>query len=242
MIPAAKSSWFSAWFVGQARSRITSRFGRVFVRGVAEARDEAANKPLLGILNHTTWWDALVVLWLSEHVLGLDGYAMMDAKNLKELPFFAKVGAFGVDLDDRLDGARAVRHAVKLLDRPGRAVWIFPEGEERSPHAPLVLRPGAAQVGRVAQGARLVPVGLRYVFGSEEDPDLYVSVGSALSPSRNVATGLVQQEEAIARELAVIDAALESGDTSGFTLLHGPRRSRVGRLATRMLALLFPLR
>lgn len=241
MIPASKNKLFDAWFSRVARGRLEGTFGRVLVSGLDRARAITASGPVVGILNHSTWWDALVVLWISRQLLGVDGYAMMDARNLRRLPFFTRVGAFGVDLEDPRDGARGIRHAVKLLDGARRAVWIFPEGRERSPFAPLVLQPGAAQVARVAKRARVVPVALRYVFGEGERPDLFVAFGEAEEGARDVDEGVAQQRRMLEAELARIDAALASRDPQGFEEVFARAPSAIGRLAERLLARLFPL-
>lgn len=242
MIRDRKAAWFAWLFARHARTRIRGAFGRVMVHGMEAAKQAVHAGPVLAVVNHSSWWDPLVVLWLSELELGADGYAMMDAKNLRRLPFFTRVGAFGVDLDDALDGARAVRHAAKRLGRAGRVVWIFPEGEERSPYAPLVLRPGAAGVGRVAREARVLPVGLRYVFGARERPDLWISFGETHETRSDVATGMRDQEASIARELARIDGALaDAGEREAFACVHdaGASGDDVG---ARLLARLLPLR
>ena len=84
---------------------------------------------MLVVSNHTAWWDPLVAILLSHRILNTDGFALMDAKNLRRLPCFGRVGAFGVDLDDQRDGARAIRYAAKLLIAKElsrrRLVWIF---------------------------------------------------------------------------------------------------------------------
>lgn len=244
MIPAHKTRLFNAWFARHARGRIEATFGRVLVRGREEAQRAMREGPVLGVLNHATWWDALVVLWLSEHVLGTDGYALMDAKNLRRLPFFTRVGAFGVDLEDPSDGARSIRYAVRLLDGPGKAVWVFPEGRERSPFEPLELQPGAAQIARVAKKARVVPVGLRYVFGAAERPELWVSIGPAAPGARDAEEGRLEQTRAIVAELRHVDRAIaRRGDPAedGFEVVHAHVPSRLGALAERMLARFFPL-
>lgn len=241
MIPAAKSRWFDAWFSRVARGRIEAEFGRVLVAGLETARRDVAEGPIVGVLNHSTWWDALVVLWMSRQLLGIDGYALMDAKNLRRLPFFTRVGAFGVDLEDPRDGARSIRYAVRLLEGPGRAVWVFPEGRERSPFEPLELQPGAAQMARVAKKAKVLPVGLRYVFGEREKPDLYVAFGEAEVAPRDAQEGVRAQTRALEAQLARIHRAVASRDVSGFTAVHAHEPSRVGMLAERLLARLFPL-
>ena len=245
MIPARKGRWFNAWFAGHARSRIQSVFSEVRVRGLAGARALAQEAPLLLLVNHTSWWDPLVILHLSQHVLEVDGYAMMDAKNLRRLPFFARVGAFGVDLDNPADGAASIKYAVKLLDRPGRAVWIFPQGRERpSGERPLGFRPGSAEIARVARRARAVPVALRYELGAEERPRLYVSFGEAVPALRDPAEGRRAQEQAVEAELdrihqALCRAADEPGAGSAMAelaLVHRARSSPLASLAESILA------
>jgi 1-acyl-sn-glycerol-3-phosphate acyltransferase len=243
VIPSVKSRWFCRWFSGHAGKRIEGTFGRVLVAGLAEAREAVSGGPVLFVVNHTTWWDALVILWLAHVVLGSDGYAMMDASNLRRLPFFRRVGAFGVDLADPSDGARGIRYAARLLDRPGRTLWIFPEGRERSPFASLELLPGSAQIARVARSATVVPVALRYVFTEAERPELYIAFGGALEKLRAVPEILAAQRSGIERELARIDAALAKRDEAsalGFEVVHARGPGFFARLAERMLVRLLP--
>ncbi|MDB4943164.1 MAG: uncharacterized protein JWP97_2698 [Labilithrix sp.] len=239
MIIAAKTGWFNAWFARHARGRIQRTFGRVLVQGLERTRGLCAGSPVLFVANHTTWWDALIALYASELLLRVDGYAMMDAANLARLPFFRRVGAFGVDLASPSDGARGIRYAGKLLGAPGRAVWVFPEGRERSPFAPLELLPGAAVIARIQKRALVVPVGLRYVFAGAEQPDLRISFGEPLAREVDVDRGVRAQKEAIERELVRIDTSFEAEPLPpGFDVIFARRPSAVGRLAERLLALL----
>jgi len=185
VIPAAKAPRLERWLAGHARARLARSFTRVQVLGLAHVRAALEAGPVLVVSNHTAWWDALVILWLGRLVLGADGYALMDARNLRRLPFFRWVGAFGVDLEDRADGARALRHAARLLDRARRLVWIFPQGRERPVTArPLAFAPGAAAIARLAPACRVVPAALRYEHGEEPEPVAYVAFGEALPRGR----------------------------------------------------------
>ncbi len=239
MIPARKSPLFEALFARHARSRIARSFAALRVGGGPGARALAAGAPLLVVSNHTAWWDALVALVVSRATFDADGHALMDAENLRRLPFFGRVGAFGVDLDDPADGARALRYAAGLLDRPGRLAWIFPQGRERPiTERPLGFHPGSAEIARLARRARVVPVGLRYELGEEERPVAWVSIGAAFDPDRDVHAGLARQEDAVTAELDRIDAAIRSGDAGAFPVLVKGDASPLDALATRALALL----
>lgn len=209
MIAARRVGWFNTWFSNHARSRIQNTFGEVRVRGLEEARHHAAEAPLLVVSNHTCWWDPLVALHVSTHMLGTAGHALMDAKNLRRLPFFALVGAFGVDLDKPTDGASAIRYAARLLEVPGTLVWVFPQGAERPiDERPLGFRPGSGEIARVAKKARVLPVGLRYEFGGVERPTLWISIGDAVPVVRDPTKNRAAQEAAVTRELEWIAHAI----------------------------------
>ncbi|MEJ7733234.1 MAG: lysophospholipid acyltransferase family protein [Polyangiaceae bacterium] len=259
MIAARKSARFERWFAGQAQQRMARTFRDLRIAGLEETRALAARGPLLIVANHTSWWDALYVLVLSQRLLAVDGYAFMEGENLRRLPFFAKVGAFGVDTRVPGDAAAGVRHAARLLDRAGRVVWIFPQGRER----PITERPprferGARTIARLARGARTVPLALRYEFGEDERPTAWASFGPPLPVEEGLARDAHQhQARAVEGELDRIERAVRAalpaplsgpGAPSGsevlasvdegrpFVILPGRPPSAWAALATRILA------
>jgi 1-acyl-sn-glycerol-3-phosphate acyltransferase len=238
VIPAAKHRTFNALFAGHARTRIQRTFGRVRVQGLDATARASAEAPLLVVSNHTSWWDPLTILHASEHLLRADGHALMDADNLRRLPFFALVGAFGVDRASPRDGARAIRYAARLLDRPGRLVWVFPQGRERPiTERPLGFQGGSAELARIARRAVTIPAALRYEHGEEEKPALYLSFGEPVARDRDVAVTREAQERAVDAELARIEAAVR-GDASGFVDVHRAPSGSGDGLATAALAML----
>jgi 1-acyl-sn-glycerol-3-phosphate acyltransferase len=178
-----------------------------------------------------------VILFLSVRVLRLDAYAMMDAANLRRLTFFARVGAFGVDLDDPFDGARAVRYAAKLLNAPGRLVWIFPQGREVPVTArPLGFKRGSAEIARVAKGAAVIPAAIRYEHGKAPRPTIYVSFGSPIASGRELDQATTAQEEAVTRQLDAIDTLLIAGEQGDLVELHRARSNPLQGVAERALS------
>lgn len=241
MIPAKRVGWFNAWFSGVARSKIHASFQEVRAYGLDEARALAAEAPLLILSNHTSWWDPLVAIHLSTHLLNTEGHAMMDAKNLRRLPFFALVGAFGVDLDKPSDGAAAMRYAARVLDAPRKMVWVYPQGRERPvTERPLGFRPGSAEIARVAKKARVLPVALRYEHGGSEKPSLWLSFGPPIAAERDTNKGRERQEEAVTAELERIERAIVAENNGeeerAFAVLHRQAPSRFGLFMERMLA------
>lgn len=230
MIPARKQRRFEAWFAGQAEKRLASTFGAVHVRGLDATR--ALEGPLVLVANHVAWWDPLVILVASTAWLRRDAYALMDAGNLAAKPFFGLVGAFGVDRSDPRDGARALRHAAKLLRGPERAVWIFPQGREvPDGRRPLGFEAGAATLERLVPAVRCVPVAIRYAFLGEEKPVVLVAFGPPLAPADGDVEARAQaQDQAVVAELDRIDRALTAPDdlaAAGFATTRLGRPSRL---------------
>lgn len=187
------------------RRRLRRSFDAVRVSGLDEVRRAATTAPLIFLGNHTAWWDGLVVFHLFRTELGLDTIALMDAGNLRRVPFFTRIGGFGVERGDPRDVLRGLRHAARHLDQPGRAVVVFPQGRERPVTArPLGFQRGAERLGAMARGAAIVPFALRYEHGAVERPAVHVALGE---PRRD-APGTAAIEAAVTGLLDGIDEEL----------------------------------
>lgn len=239
MIRARRVNWFNAWFSGHARSRIRDTFGAVRVRGLEAARKHASAGSVLLVSNHTSWWDPLVALHVSTHLLGLAGHAMMDAKNLRRLPFFALVGGFGVELGNHEDGVAAIRYAAELLETPQNLVWVFPQGAERPIHErPLGFKRGAGEIARMAPKARVLPLGLQYEFGGVEKPTLWLSFGDVVPTGQDAGKNRTAQEEAVTTELERIEGAIGGSGAGEFATYWRMKDSAVGMAMERALAMM----
>lgn len=230
MIEANKSRWFSAWFARHCERRLRSSFEELRVHGLEHLEQAGALGPVLIVSNHTAWWDPLVAIYLTQRLLRLDSYAMMDAKNLRKLPFFAKVGAFGVDLDQPSDRGRSVRYAARLLRSGSRVLWIFAQGDERPITEPLQFQPGSTAIARLASNASVVPVALRYEMGNVERPRALISIGAPVPAGQS-------HQQAVADELERIERWVRGAGSEFRCILQAPRPFW-GALAARWLAVL----
>lgn len=204
MIPARRWPAFARWFARRATVRVRKNFDRVMISGLDQARAATASGPTLWIANHTAWWDPMVTLMFAD-VLEIECFAMMAAENLERLAFFGLAGGFGVRRGERRDGAESIAHAVALLDRPRRGVWIFPQGDTRPESLPLKFEPGAAAIASRAPQASVIPVGLRYRLANAERPELWIALGP---PQRGMVagpSGTAALESAVSTCLASID-------------------------------------
>lgn len=215
---------FAAWFAGIAKRRLHRTFGAPQWLGIDEARGALAGKSAVIVANHTSYWDGLVAMVVSER-LGGRGYALMDAVNLKKRPFFALCGGIGIDRSSLGAAARGLRTATQLVKRPGALLWVFPQGSERPPNEPLAFAGGAAAIAKHAE-VPVLPIGLMYQFGDREQPYLWVACGELLPPTATAA----EQESAVAVQLRRIEQAIVANNESVI------RRSAPISLAERWLA------
>lgn len=178
MIEADKSGVAAAAVARYVRWKVRHAFRGLWVRGTVPPPDSR----VLLYANHTSFWDGFVAAQLCE-AAGWDGYCLMEEENLSRYRFLARLGAFSIRRGDALSALESLRYACRLLERPGRAVLIFPEGELR-PYRGAVhpLERGVEVLARRAECACL-PVAIRYRFFEHELPDVLVSVGEAHPPT-----------------------------------------------------------
>ena len=190
-----------------ARRRIAHGLDGLWVSGLDECRAALADRPLLVAANHVAWWDPLLLLALDD-ALGGVGWAVMDAANLRKLPFLGWVGALPLDRSSHERSRQCLQACAALLDRPGRSVWIFPQGRQRPAHLrPLDLKAGV-QTMHDSTPVDVIAVSINYVFLERDSPAALVRF-SAPMPNADVAGSalLPAVEAALLDGLAVIDAA-----------------------------------
>ncbi|MFM9034549.1 MAG: lysophospholipid acyltransferase family protein [Mycobacterium sp.] len=191
-----------------ARRRVSRGLDGLWVSGLDEARAALAGRPLIFASNHVAWWDALLVVVLDEALGGL-GWAMMDAENLRRLPFLGWLGGLPLDRSSPERSRECLEAAVDLLDRPGRALWIYPQGRQRPAHLrPLDLKPGL-RVMHAHNPADIVVVSLDYVYLERDRPAAVVRFGAPIPGQAAAAAAVLPAVEAALLDgLAVIDRAV----------------------------------
>ncbi len=190
-----------------ARRRVAHGLDGLWVSGLPQARAALAGRPLVFAANHVAWWDTLLLLVLDE-ALGGVGWAVMDAANLSALPFLGWVGALPLDRSSHDRSRQCLKASAALLDRPGRSLWMFPQGRQRPAHLrPLDLKPGLQTIHAEAP-VDIVAVSLNYVFLETQRPAAVVHFAAPIPGAAVSAADLLPTvERALLDGLAAIDAA-----------------------------------
>lgn len=190
-----------------ARHRVARGLDGMWVAGLDQARAALADRPVIFASNHVAWWDTLLLVVLDE-ALGGRCWAVMDAANLRALPFLGWVGALPLDRGSPERSRQCLENSAALLDRPGRGVWIFPQGRQRPAHLrPLDLK-GGVGIMHARSPVDVIVVSLDYVFLERDRPAAIVWFGP---PVPGVAVGgqalLPAIEGGLLDGLAAIDTA-----------------------------------
>lgn len=189
--------------------------------------------PVIGLMNHVSWWDPLVMLALhSTHWPGRQPYAPMDIAQLRKLGIFRKIGTFGVDPDDpRSLEAMAGFLADAFAAQPRPAFWINPQGRFEDVRTPIEVRPGAPRIAADATaaglGVRAVSVALEYTFWLDPKPEVLIRV-EPVEPVRTNTPGWLRAMRTAMRTNAERLAALAmTRDPAGFEHLLGDGRAKI---------------
>lgn len=180
-LSAAALRGFRAWGVGHARKRMRGGLDGFYVEGLERAAAELARGPVIVAANHVSWWDGLALVLINHH-LGADAQVLMHARQLRGLPWFRAFGCVPLHAEDKGRAREELSRAAARLDRPGRALWIFPQGRHVPVDTtPLGLRPGVAHLAE-RSGARVLPLSLRHDHVESPRPVFSARFGQALEP------------------------------------------------------------
>ncbi|MGN7359239.1 lysophospholipid acyltransferase family protein [Paenibacillus sp. SAF-054] len=180
MLTATKSKPFERWFTIYNRYYLIGRRFRSFgMTGNVDPPD-AGDRPVLYMMNHSTWWDGLLVCLAVRQRSAREHYMMMEERQLRKYGFFRKLGAYSIDRERPADIRASLRYTASLL-RQGAGAWIFPQGEIRHvEERPLRFKPGIGLILKLVPQTVVVPVTLYHGFGRHEKPEASIRFGDPL--------------------------------------------------------------
>lgn len=131
--------------------------------------------PILFCLNHSNWWDAAFVVWLSIRYFKIDSYCLMELKQLQSNKFFNSLGAIPIVREDARQSLNAVKFASDIIERQNKALWIFPQGEiVQNDLKPYKFYSGITHVISSLEKVHLVNLFFEYRFTSEQRPEVFI--------------------------------------------------------------------
>lgn len=182
----------------------------VWAHGLDRAREALAAGPLILAPNHVAWWDGQLILVLNR-ALGVEGKFLVNADNVDRMSYLRHLGGIPIDRSSVSGSLAAMEEAAAWLDRPGRLLWIFPQGRYRPPSArPLELHRGVELLHRLSR-APVMPVGSVTGWRDLHLPAWALSFGPPISGRDRL---LARLEEATIAELDRLERWFDHPDDS----------------------------
>ena len=172
--------------------------------------------PVLLLPNHSTWWDGFFVYLLNKRIFRRTVYLMMLEKQLSKYKFFAKIGAYSIEPENRRSIIESLEYTVELLNQEMPLVSIFPQGQLSPWHTrPLGYKRGVEWILRkYGKSVTVLPLAIRTEFLGEKRPSVFFLFGPVNSLDAGTFQGmdwLEQTETALLDDLALRILRQEKG-------------------------------
>lgn len=168
------------WFTRYVNWYLPRNFHGLHLLRLADLK-QLAGMPLLVCLNHPSWWDPLVALYLSQRFFPAHYHvAPIAAAGLNKYRFFERLGFFGIEPGTRRGASRFLEVGEAVLSRPDGAFWVTVQGEFTDVRRPIVLEPGAGHLARHVGPFAMLPVALEYSFWNERYPEAFACFGEPI--------------------------------------------------------------
>ena len=183
-IPAKESKfilWFFNWYT---RFILWRRFNKVIIE---QNYFPEYNSKTVYFINHNYWWDGLLPLYLNRKLFNQKARALMEGKQMRQYPFFAKIGAFSINLENAKSTIKSLRYAVESMKRENACLFIYPEGKlvPASTSKPE-FKEGLSWLYKNTDDLDFVPIAFYIDYSKSNKPDLYISIGESVNPIKSL--------------------------------------------------------
>lgn len=178
MLEANKSKWFEKVFAVYNRNLLKRRFHSLNVLGLDSFEKRNKNFPLIIYINHSSWWDGLVIFEILKR-FDFENYVMMEEKQLKKLWLFRKLGAFSVIRENPREAVKSIIYATsKLKNNAQTTLVIFPQGKIfPNDLRPIKFYSGVSRIVEKVKICNILPIGFRYESINYFKPQIFVNIG-----------------------------------------------------------------
>jgi 1-acyl-sn-glycerol-3-phosphate acyltransferase len=162
------------------------------------------DRPVAIFLNHPSWWDPLLCLFLAQRFYAdRKHYAPIDASALARYRFFTRLGFFGVVPGTRQGARTFVRTSRAIFQQQtATTLWLTPQGRFADPRQrPVRLQSGMRYLARYVRDVVFVPLALEYPFWEERFPEVLVRFGAPIQLGPESSQGTDDDVVLLARRL-----------------------------------------
>lgn len=198
MVEVKKSKWTQLRFRLMQKNRLQQAFHKLYVKS-GYMPNEA-----IFVVNHSGWWDALVLFELEQKKQIPPVYTMMDEELLQQYPIFSKNGAFSVQLHEEEQALKAFQYADLLLT-DGKSVALFPQGTPKhQDERPLQFVSSVVRLFELCRDIPIIPVAIYYTHRHEQKGEVWVSLGDPIYTAHTEVMPTEELEERLTEQLDLL--------------------------------------
>ena len=166
--------------------------------------------PVLVCLNHPSWWDPLLALYLSQRFFPKRyHYGPIASAGLSKYRFFERLGFFGIDPQSRAGASRFLQIGRVISERPDCALWVTVQGYFTDVRVrPVQIQAGVGHLAHRCDRLAVLPLALEYAFWNERAPEAFACFGEPIFISSGLEKTAAEWTEAFASALERTEDAL----------------------------------
>jgi 1-acyl-sn-glycerol-3-phosphate acyltransferase len=177
------------WFSSYVHWYLRRNFHRLHLLRLAPL-EAVREYPLLVCLNHPSWWDPLIALYLSQRFFPQRRhYGPIAAEGVAKYKFLERLGFFSIAPGTRAGAARFLRIGEAALASAATALWVTPQGAFTDVRSrPIALQPGVGHLAHcLFDRFVMLPVALEYTFWNDRFPEAFACFGEPVFARRGAA-------------------------------------------------------
>ncbi|SDN39201.1 lysophospholipid acyltransferase family protein [Alkalicoccus daliensis] len=220
MIQASDNETFKLIFHNYNKHLIRRNFHGIYL---TKNSNPLPAKGSIVLINHSSWWDPLILFYLNQSIWKKNALAMMSEDGLARFPFFKKIGAFSINPNSPRSIVESLDYAAAQL-RAGKHIFLFPQGNE----FPLDKRPlqffsGAGHLKYQVPTAPVIPISFYHGLFHHSKPEWFIHIGAPVSgaPSWNRKKWTKQMEDYHTQELNYLREDIIQENDNFVPLLSG---------------------
>lgn len=187
--------------------------------------------PILVCMNHPSWWDPLMALFLSHHFFSTrEHYGPIATEGLSKYQFFEKLGFFGIDPKTRAGAVQFLQVGKEVLSRSDAALWVTVQGSFTDVRIrPMQIQAGVAHLAHSARRFVMLPIAVEYAFWLDRKPEAFACVGDPIFVEQGSASTSAEWQQAFTTALECTQTVLsENVKTRNVEAFESVFRGRSG--------------
>ncbi len=171
-------SFFRFYFSRSLRKN----FSCLRIKGLPEALNSIKlstedKRPVIFCANHSSWWDAPLIFYLTYELFGTDSYCIMEKKQFDMHPYFRGFGAVPIVREDARNSLKVLNDCAAEINGKAKSLWIFPQGEIiPNSKRPFHFYPGLSILMEKLSDPVLACLYFDYRFTKNQFPETFVNI------------------------------------------------------------------